>query len=275
MVQEPLTLVATFPFGSGTLEATPEHPLLTPLRLAIVAGKPPGRWAWFAVQEAFIGVFKLIGSFVHSPGDRLLFFPGAEVLVIPGKQDERFNEKRIDHLTLDPPDVKGRHKSHVAVFGIPGKDSRGINYSTKPPEGLLVPWFTLVSDTLAGFETLPSELRVTFPPPRPDVQSFGQELLGGIGFQAMPLPTGVGPNFFQLDVWAGRGREWKGLGARPLAWAYKAELVADAPAEHQQIQVVQLDIEFSDSVGLRVQCSRPGGRLRSSGANILRPTLQW
>jgi hypothetical protein len=163
--QEPLTLGATFPFGSGTLEATPEHPLLTPLRSAIVAGKPPGRWAWLAVQDVFIGVYKLLGSFVHSPGDRLLFFPGAEAVVVPGEQDERFDEKRIDHLTLDPPDAKGRHRSHVAVFGIPGKESRGVDYSTKPPEGLLVPWFTLVCDTLAGFEILPRELKVTFPPP--------------------------------------------------------------------------------------------------------------
>jgi hypothetical protein len=66
MSQEPLTLRATFSAGSGTLEATPEHPLLTPLRLAMVTGKPPGRWAWFAVQDLFMGIFKVIGSFVHS-----------------------------------------------------------------------------------------------------------------------------------------------------------------------------------------------------------------
>lgn len=272
--QEPLTLVTTFRFGSGTLEVTPEHPLLTPLRLAIIAGKPPGRWTWFAVQDVFIGVYKVIGSFVHSRGGRLLFFPGAEAVVVSGEQDKRFDGKRIDHMTLDPPDAKGRHRSHVAVFGIPEK-SRGIDYRTKPPEGLLVPWFTQVCDTLAGFETLPCELKVTFPPPRPDVERFGQDLLGGSGFQSMPLPSGASPSFFQLDVWAGRGRGWKAQGARPLAWAYKAELVGDAPAESQQIQVVQLDLHFSDSVGLRLLCSRPGGKLRSSDVHILRPTLQW
>jgi hypothetical protein len=195
--------------------------------------------------------------------------------IVPGDQGEKFDEKRIDHLTLDPPHAKGSYRSHVAVFGLPKKDSRGISYSTKPPPGLLVPWFALVADTLAGVTILPSLLTVTFPPPRPDIERFGGELLRGLGLKYMPLPIGANSSFFQLDVWAGRGHGWKGQGARPLAWAYKAELIADPPAGTQQLQIVQLDIDFSDAVGLRLLCSRPGGKLRNSGAHILRPTVQW
>lgn len=147
------------------------------------------------------------------------------------KPTSPFNDQRLDHLTLDPPDPKGRHRSHVAVFGLPIEDSRVLGYRTTPPPGLLIPWFTLLAPNLDEFELLPEKLIVQFPPPRPDLSEFSKDLMRGPYLAHAPAPpASTTRTFFQFDVWAGRGFGWKQLGSRPLAWAYKPEVVTDAPA---------------------------------------------
>jgi hypothetical protein len=264
---EPLTLCATFSGGIGTLEVGPEHPLVSPWRVAIHKGRPPGQWFWFAVRNQLKGTSSVLGSFVHTPGDRLLYFPGGVVDIhADGKQLSR---NRMDHLTLDPPTPKGRHNSHVAL----SEGSRGDKYGSRPPHGHLQPWFSLLTPTIDNFTIMPAELRVSFPPPRPDVQSFARDLLKGPGLRVIPLAPGGPHTFFQMDVWVGRVSDWQSQRVRPLSWAYKREIVSDAPSDSQRVDVIEQNVEFATSVGLRILCLRPRGRV--AGAHILRPTVGY
>ena len=132
-----------------------------------------------------------------------------------------FNDKRLDHLTLDRPDPKGRHWSHVAVFGLPHNKSRGLKYYTTPPPGFLIPWFTLLAPGLEEFELLPEKLIIKFPPPRPDLSEFAKDLMGGPKLAHAPAPTAsTTRTCFQFDVWAGREFGWQQRGSRALAGAY-------------------------------------------------------
>jgi hypothetical protein len=183
-----------------------------------------------------------------------------------------FNDKRLDHLALDPPDPQGRHRSHVAVFWVPIEDSRGLGYRTTPPPGLLIPWFTLLAPGLEEFELLPEKLIIKFPPPRPDLNEFAKDLMGGPKLAHAPAPTAsTTRTFFQFDVWAGREFGWQQRGSRPLAWAYKPEVVKDAPTGSQQVHTIELNIDLSPEVGVRIVASRPAGQLVA--ARLLRPRL--
>jgi hypothetical protein len=235
------------------------------LKVAILEGRPPGQWLWFAACE-LNSRCSVIGSFVHTPGDRLLYFPGAAVSIERDGRD--VSGSRMDHLTLDPPTPKGRHSSHVAL----SEGARGNKYGSRPPHGHLMPWFSLLTPNLDQFPTMPAELKVSFPPPRPDVQSFGRDLLNGPGLRVIRLAQGAADKFFQMDVWVGRVHDWQLLRAHPLSWAYKSELVSDAPSDSQRVDFIQQDVEFATSIGLRIFCLRPRGRL--AGLHILRPTVE-
>jgi hypothetical protein len=95
---EPLALIMTLRgaavAGTGSRAVKPDHPLVIPLRLAIEQGRPPGSWSWAAFAEEDSGRLRVIGTFVHSPGDRILFFPGGtmHISTIP-----------FDELTTDEP----------------------------------------------------------------------------------------------------------------------------------------------------------------------------
>ena len=264
---EPVTLSITVPEGHGKLTVDSDHPLVSPLRVAILKGRPPGKWFWFAVLDQATGECRVLGSFVHSPGDRLLFFAGASILVSCDRSN--LQPGRLDHLTLDPPTPKGTQKSHVALLdGV-----RGSKYTSRPPDGHLFPWFTLLAPTLGDFAELPAELSTTFAPPRPDVLGFAHDLIRGPGLALAPLPTGCSDSFLQLDVWVGRTKDWRSLSSRPLAWAYKPDLVSNAPPGQQNINVIAQQVEFEPSVGLTLLCSRPRGNVAE--AHILRPTVSF
>jgi hypothetical protein len=258
--------------GTGELEVDLDHPLLGAFRKAIETGKPPGRWLFFMVEDQPDLAPIVIGTFVHTPGNRFLFFPGSSTILADDHEEVRFAGKRLEHLTLDPPGKPGKHSSHVAVSGSPPKQSRGIRYTTTPPSDFMVPWFTLVAPDLRGFQRLPHQLHIHFSPPRPDVSRFGKQLLSAGGSTSVPLPPPAGnPNYFQFDVWAGRGGDWQNTQENPLSWPYKPELVTEAPEGQQHVTVRRGQIEFSATAGLVLNITRPAGQLR--GTHILRPNL--
>jgi hypothetical protein len=137
----------------------------------------------------------------------------------------------------------------------------------------MAPWFSLLTPNLEGFFRLPERLSVQFPRLRPDLKKFGNELVQTGGFVFAPLPTllDLSRNYFQFDVWIGRGKAWEKLASRALAWAYKSEIVDNPPSGEQEINVVEADVSFSSILGVRVLCSKPIGQLGSP--HILRPKL--
>jgi hypothetical protein len=125
---EPLTLEMEFGLGEGIAQVSADHPLVAPFRRSIETGKPTGAWRYLLYQNG-PGAPYVIGAFGLTPGDRLLFFPGASTVIRTDDPNAEFNGHRLDHVTLDPADIDSAHASHVAVFAPKGKKSRGLNRS--------------------------------------------------------------------------------------------------------------------------------------------------
>lgn len=248
--------------------------LAAAFRRGMEEGQLTGAWRYLLIYEPPSLTPTIVGSFVNTPKGRVLFFPGASIAIETDDPTARFNGKRLDHITADPPS-RGKSASHVAVRDLPHDESRGINYRSVPPPEHMIPWFSLLIPDFEGFSEAPARLIVRFPcPPRiSDIQLFGQRLLADGGTVSLPVPisTYSDQTYLQFDVWLGRGAEWKTLRVRPLSWPYKPELVQDAPDGEQQVTVNRVDIDLGSDVGVAVLVLRPAGRLLEP--RILRPTL--
>jgi hypothetical protein len=263
----PIVLEFSFQPGFGEISAEPDHPLIAPLRLAIEQGRPPERWSWAVFGN------HIVGSFAHSEGNRLLFFPSS-ITHLADDALGRFYRMRLDHLTLDPPSSKGQHCSHAAAFGLPPREGRGLASWIKPSAGRLPLWFSFVAPDLAGFPLVPSKLTVRFLSPRPESTEFGKQLVGPFSTAHAPVPEPIGePSYFQFDVWAGRGQawEWRGFRADPLSWAGVRGVVRSAPPGTLHSKVVPLNVEISATAGVHIVASRPIGEV--DGHYFWRPRL--
>lgn len=276
---EPLTLAMTFEGGEGELElADLKHPLVRPFRKACESGKPMDHAVLFLLRDHPELAPLVIGTLLHSAGNRLIFFPGTQIFLVTEGAAGRFHEKELDHLTLDPPRPDGTSVSHAAVFGLPKKKSRGIKYRTRPPAGSPIPWFSLLTPALLCFQRLPRKLSVSFPPPRPDVHQFGNDLFKR-GWRLSIGHTPQSPDgrtrYLQIDFWVGREENWQRLRTRPLPWMFLNEVIEGSPPGSQTIQAAQGDVVLAGGVGIRIVITQPEGL--SKGAHILRPRIdpEW
>ena len=267
-----LTLRIQYSLGKGELEIDLSHPLAGPFRRAIKTGKPTGRLNFLLVQDGVDESPVVAGVFAHTPGDRLLFFLGSSIEIETDHPWAHFDGARLDHMTLDPLTKVGKYSSHVAVQGLPAHESRGSRHTANPPSGYMVPWFSLLVPHIQGFPKMPKTLSIQFQSPRPDLARFGKQLIGEPRMALVPLPRSANrPSYVQFDVWAGRGSAWQAAQVKVIAWAYKPEIVADAPKGQQNIIVNRMVIRFSSTAGVVVLISRPAGELLVP--RILRPTL--
>jgi len=272
MTRQPLDLLLKFSQGKGVLAVDTEHPAVAAFRRGMEEGQLTGTWRYLLTYDLPTLPYTIVGTCVKTPKGHVLFFPGAAIAIETDDPTARFNGKRLDHITADPPRT-AKPSSHVAVQDLPYDESRGLNYRSAPPPEHMVPWFSFLLPNLAGFAELPAQLRVRFPPPPGNVDDFGQRLLADGGFDRVPLPpvAGPGPTYVQFDVWLGRGSHWKTLRVRPLSWPYKPEIVEGAPEQRQDVTVNRVDIDLGSETGLAVLVLRPAGRLRHP--RILRPKL--
>ncbi len=235
-------------------------------------GQLTGTWRYLFTYDLPILPYTIVGTFVKTPKGHVLFFPGAAIAIQTDDPTARFNGKRLDHITTDPPRT-AKPSSHVAVQDLPHDESRGLNYRSTPPSEHMFPWFSFLLPDLAGFAELPAELVVRFPSPPGNVHDFGKRLLADGGSNDVPLPpvARAGPTYIQFDVWLGQGPHWKALKVRPLPWPYKPEIVEGAPEHRQEVTVNRVDIDLGPDTGLVVLVLRPAGRLLHP--QILRPQL--
>ncbi len=266
----PLSLHFRLSSGSGELKVPFTHPVVAAFRRGIEEGQLTGTWRFLLTTDTASTTPTMVGAFVETPKGRFLYFPGAEIEVSTGTRDTRFEDYALDHLTLDPPKNRHYYRSHIAVRGLPERDSRGLDYRASASPGFLFPWFSLLLPGLHGFATLPAHLYVEFPSPRSDLETYGQQLMANGGMIHLPLPAPPPSiHYIQFDIWVGHGQNWRDRQSRPIAWAYKPEIVADAPPGRQDIQVRTVDTDFRPGFGIRIMVYRPRGRLL--GARILRP----
>lgn len=268
MANEGLSLVFEFSEGHRDLEVDVGHPLVAPVRRAIEEGMSPGVWSFLLVAPSG-GLPQVLGSFARTTGGRLLFFPGAETLVTrPNREGE---EVRLDHLTLDAPSRQAEvERRHVTVRLESGERDHFPEETITFPRDHLVPWFSLLATTLDGFLELPRRVVVRFDPSTDDVDTFGKHLKqwGGAALIALDDLFSAG-TFVQFDFWVGRESTWRAKKSRPLAWAYKPELVSSAPEGSQDITVRSLEFDLGPGVGIRVLASTPTGVLVRSPLMLL------
>jgi hypothetical protein len=274
MANDPLELCFEFPMGIGDLVTDFEHPITAAFRRGIEEGQLTGTWYYLVIHDTSDNKYTIIGTFTKTPNNRVLFFPGADIAIDTGDPTSRFNGTRLDHITSDPPRNQ-KYSSHVAVYGLSDNKSRGLNHRSKPPKDHMWPWFSLLIPNLNDFPHLPRRLIIQFTKPSGDLIEFGQRVIsnGGLSIVALPSENNPSHRFIQFDVWIGRQENWQMLKVRPIAWAYKPEVVESAPNGKQDIQVNRVDIPLAPDIGLAVLITRPIGNL--SGARILRPTLSY
>lgn len=254
-----LRLSLTFGRGVGELKVGPDHPLTRCFMHNILKGKSPGSSSYLFVEDVPKLPPIVVGTFVHTPGDRVLFCPGADFKITTSDPTSALNEKTLDHVTLEGPNNQGKYSSHFAVLAL--DKSPGSRYKSAPIAGYMLSWFSLITPNLDGFWRMPQRLIIEFPPPRPDVRRFAKDF-GGLGHSNIcPLPPDpkVESSYFKFDISVARGDQWRELTSQVFGWGPVPE------------NVITQYIELSHNLGIRIHITRPLGHLESR--HILRPRL--
>jgi hypothetical protein len=254
----------TFADGTGTVLIGPEHPLVSVFRRAVRSGKHTGQWILLAVKDAPHAPPRFLGNVVWTPGGRFLFFHGLSGRVQSTHPDKTLNGKTLDHLTLELGEDMSRFEEHTAILP-GGKGSRGQFRRGVVHDNHMHPWFSLLLNDVSPYELLPATFRFEFSVPSSDVARRSAALIGTAKRTvcAFPVSTGEGPNYYQLDVWAGRGEGWKHRHADALPWPTIPGVVDG----HRGEQVARKGHchELGDDCGIVTVLTRPSGVLRRPG----------
>lgn len=245
-----------------------DHPLISPFRAAVTEGRVTGAWHYYTIIDDPSDRPCVIGSFVHTPGNRLLFFPGGAIMFGRLDPSSKLAGKRIDHLTLDMPD-RGRWKSHVTMCGSPTnskRQDRGLNCRGKRMSGQMFHWFSICASDLSIFEELPEQIALSFEAPRPDVGRFCEQALGNYrGHSTVTLPKAHGGSktFTQIEFWVGNGSSWQDLAAAPVWFDGTADIKYHEAPNTPHI-ITRTEIGFTPDLGVCAFLTRRRGELSHS-----------
>ncbi len=254
-----------FDVGQGEFEGDLHDPLSAPFRWAIKSGKPPGQWKLLLLSHANEGYW-VAGTFMHTRGKRLLYFPGARIeLEATARPPKRFVGSEIDHMTLDPPHKPGKHRSHLKFMAEREGKIHGYSFTTTARAGWMIPWFSLAFSGLDRLLKPPATLYLPVESPRPMTDAFIDALMRSGGMEMVRLPEVAGdPHFLQFDIWAARGDEWRTGISGPVRLAADDSLVGDRPGMGQTIPLSSKRFELAhgqEKAGIAVYVSRPAGKL--------------
>lgn len=228
--QIPLGLWITTTGGQGKKVVDLEHRWAAPLRKTFSEGKPNGTWLFVALKDP-VGVPRIVGSFVRTKGQRTLFCPGFENLILPlGNASEADELVVLDHLTLEPPkSKKGRRcwSTHVATVDNKRDDPRGLEQTSLEQEGWMVPWFSLIIPSYNTLEIFPEEIVIPHDAPSSDLPNRAERTLGNykspIFLEAAETPLPDNNFFIQLDVWIWQGESPASLDAQTFNYVLRQE----------------------------------------------------
>lgn len=264
MASERVTLEMSFQDGCGTLAVGQEHPLVAVFRRAVRTGTYSGSWVYLVVRPEASHRPKLLGTIAWTAGERFLYFPGYNGPAAPVQADDDLNGRNLDHATLELDRAASTFSEHIAALGDQprsrGRFRRGVVDSTR-----LHPWFSLLLSDLARYEDLPATFRFDLAMPASDVDRRCRAMMGRgqRTSTSFPAPRGVGPHYYQLDVWAGRGEQWKERYADALPWPTIPGVVDDHLGEPCD-RAAQRH-EFDSDTGFVIVLTRPSGTLRTKG----------
>lgn len=154
------------------------------------------------------GIFRWLGIFVHSAGDRVIFFPGfaQPQMHVTGYNDDvlRWNRSfQIDHLSLEPDRLSWHFTAPRSA------DHLGRLYTRQLASGV-VHWFSMSAQTQENLRVVRENTCVSVLTPSRDVdrrvEVFRRAREGAL-FQLVRLnashPYPVEPNFLHFSVVAG------------------------------------------------------------------------
>lgn len=169
-----ITIEIDFPFGEGQ-STSPDLSLLRPFRQLAQHGIPVGKVNLLILDGDETP--RVLGSICHTPGNRVLFFPGLTTR-LPRWQHTSVGLHRygptvdasLDHVTLDP-DLLSWHPRYLEQDGARYKFQLPSGYRSCFPttrHGDLVFWFSLSVRSLLELEALPSHVSACWEVPDGD-----------------------------------------------------------------------------------------------------------
>ncbi len=160
----PLLLSMPTPPGrNGQKTIDLDHRWAAPIRKSFLKGGPPGTWRYTYTND-LAAVPRMLGAFVYTTGNRTLFCPGFETLIVPIDSDGKDGERvEVDHVTLDPRKANGSWSPHVATLEDgetreDGEDDpRGLTQTSFEENGSMFAWFSLILPNFEVLEALPEK----------------------------------------------------------------------------------------------------------------------
>lgn len=204
---ELIELTWSMPIGQPGVDASQENPLARSTRKLFADGKPFLRLSqcFFRGEDTQLRWF---GVFVHSAGERLLFFPGfaepfKHVIAYNGSVP-RWNEGfLVDHLTLE----RDRRSSHLTS---PGSLEHLGKLGTLQIDSAKTFWFSMSMASESALCPAYTETRVSVAAPHKDVDRRAQAFVSareGSDFPIIELhkeyATTQSPRFLHFSVIVG------------------------------------------------------------------------
>lgn len=198
-------------------------------------------------------------------GKRFVYFPGTSGRFQSINPSDSLDGESIDHITLELNETTSRFSEHVAVLGHTVAKTHGTLRTGRVHQGQLHPWFSLLLPDLDRYEKLPAHFRFDMLMPKSDSGRRTLAMMDRPHLHAtyFPIPASEGPHYFQLDVWAGRGEDWKEKSAAGLEYRNICNMVSEHSKESFDMTVFTHD--FLDDCGIVVLLTRPSGVLLTAG----------
>jgi hypothetical protein len=265
---EQLELTWAVELGKTGVDDASDNPLARATDRLFRLGKP-----FLRLGKCFFlgtdGTIRWLGIFVHSAGDRLLFFPGlttlfAHVTAYEHRQQKWKRPFQIDHLSLEP----NRRTWHLT--SPQSKDHLGKLATHQLDENRTF-WFSMSVSLEDDLRPLLRETRVVAATPAQDTDRRAgvvQKSLEGAVFPLVKLnsssPSVPEPGFLHFCIVAGP-KGFAPVNEQIFGLPYGGPF-SDLPASraHDPTPVRIHRLELSDSIDLEVMASAHPGRLKTN-----------
>jgi hypothetical protein len=183
--------------------------LVKPFRNILKDGRPPDEISFVFHQESENDYF-VLGSFVKTIGNRILFFPGlrfSKIVHTPTGIDLTNQESHnIDHFTLD----ENMNRWHVTLVQKSDLDTRYPSLKTKKVNNNSFFWFLMAVRDPTMLEVMPKTQEYMLKGPPADMKRRFENLTKSVEakhFQVTCVKSPSLPSFLNFEIYTSSGGE--------------------------------------------------------------------